>query len=202
MALDHGADALGFVSAMPSGPGPIDDSTIVSLIAALLANTNTVLLTSRSKPADVVAHVKQCKPTTVQIVDAVPVDTYTALRAETPDVKIIQVIHVQGSESLEGALAVSQHVDAVLLDSGTTTGAVKKLGGTGQTHDWSVSRSIVEALSVPVWLAGGLNADNVADAIAHVQPFGVDLCTGVRTDKKLDEEKLAVFMKAVHNSRA
>ncbi len=64
-------------------------------------------------------------------------------------------------------------------------------------HDWSLSRAIVEALDIPVFLAGGLRPENVGEAIAQVQPFGVDLCSGVRTDDKLDGDKLKSFFAAV-----
>jgi len=88
-------------------------------------------------------------------------------------------------------------IDALLLDSGRPGNTVKELGGTGRTHDWSTSRAIVEAVECPVYLAGGLCPENVAEAIRTVRPFGVDVCTGVRTDGKLDEAKLKDFIAAV-----
>jgi phosphoribosylanthranilate isomerase len=87
-------------------------------------------------------------------------------------------------------------VDALLLDSGNQALAVKELGGTGRRHDWAISRTIVEAASVPVWLAGGLTADNVAEAVATVRPFGLDVCSGVRVAGALDEGTLAAFVRA------
>ena len=77
--------------------------------------------------------------------------------------------------------------------------AVKELGGTGRTHDWSLSRAIREAINVPLFLAGGLKPENVAQAIEEVGPFGLDLCSGVRTDGKLDVNKLTQF---VENARS
>jgi len=74
------------------------------------------------------------------------------------------------------------------------------LGGTGRTHDWNVSREIVKEVTVPVFLAGGLRSDNVADAVRTVGPFGVDVCTGVRTNGELDEVKLRAFFAAVHGA--
>jgi phosphoribosylanthranilate isomerase len=132
------------------------------------------------------------------LVDAISISTYKQLRAELPGIGLVQVIHVSGEESINEAVAVSEFVDAILLDSGNQKLAVKELGGTGRTHDWSVSKRIVEAVNVPVYLAGGLKPENVAEAIRHVRPFGVDLCSGVRTDGKLDEEKLAAFFEQVN----
>ena len=120
---------------------------------------------------------------------------HRAIREELPDVKIVQVIHVTGDESVDEALRVAASVDALLLDSGNPKLAVKELGGTGRRHDWSLSRRIVDSSPVPVYLAGGLNAGNVAEAIETVRPFGVDICSGVRTDGKLDEAKLSAFMR-------
>ncbi len=106
----------------------------------------------------------------------------------------MQVIHVNGPESVDEAISVAPHVDAILLDSGNRTAAIKELGGTGRVHDWNLSKQIREAVDVPVFLAGGLNSDNVAAAIEQVRPFGVDVCSGVRTEGQLDQNKLAQFL--------
>ncbi|HYQ87414.1 MAG TPA: phosphoribosylanthranilate isomerase, partial [Bacteroidota bacterium] len=113
------------------------------------------------------------------------------LREAMPGIGIVQVVHVRGPESVSEAIGVAPHVDGILLDSGNRSLPVKELGGTGRVHDWNISRRIREQVRVPVYLAGGLNAENVFDAIAAVRPFGVDVCSGVRTDGKLDEGKLA-----------
>ena len=109
----------------------------------------------------------------------------------------MQVVHVSGEASVAEALAVCPHVDALLLDSGNPSLAVKELGGTGRVHDWSLGARIVRSVPRPVYLAGGLKPDNVARAIEQVRPFGVDVCSGLRTDGKLDEEKLAAFTGAI-----
>jgi phosphoribosylanthranilate isomerase len=124
------------------------------------------------------------------------------LKAALPGVSIIQVVHVKGPESIEEAIAVASSVDAILLDSGNQSLAVKELGGTGRRHDWNLSRTIREQVRVPIFLAGGLKAENVAEAIAAVQPFGLDLCSGVRTDGRLDREKLERFFAAVNTASA
>jgi len=109
----------------------------------------------------------------------------------------VQVIHVVGEKSLDEALGMPSEVDALLLDSGNLSLPVKELGGAGRRHDWAVSRRIVEACQKPVWLAGGLNASNVGEAIRDVKPYGVDVCSGVRTDGRLDLAKLEDFFSAV-----
>ena len=112
------------------------------------------------------------------------------------------MIHVTGAESLEEAVAVAPSVDAILFDSGNPSLAVKELGGTGRRHDWGLSRIIREQVSVPIFLAGGLNAENVGEAIRAVEPFGLDLCSGVRNEGKLDREKLSRFFEAVRAATA
>lgn len=155
------------------------------------------LLTSRTEPDAVVDHVRQCAVDTVQLVDAVPETTYTALRRGLPAVRIVQVIHVEGDDALDQARTVAQHVDAILLDSGRPSAAVPELGGTGRAHDWTISRAVVEAVRRPVFLAGGLNADNIAEAVSTVRPFGVDVCSGVRSEGALDPTKLTALFKAL-----
>ena len=113
---------------------------------------------------------------------------------------VIRVIHVHGEGSIEEAVAISPHVDGILLDSGSKKGSVVELGGTGRTHDWDVSRRIVEAVEVPVILAGGLNPGNVVEAVRLVKPYAVDVCSGVRTGERLDPGKLQSFMSRVRGS--
>jgi phosphoribosylanthranilate isomerase len=196
-AVQCGASALGLVGHMPSGPGVIDDD----LIARIAANTPppiaTFLLTSETKAEDIVAHHRKVGTNTVQIVDALESGTYAEIRLALPGVKIVQVIHVTGEESVEEALRIAPEVHALLLDSGNPNLAVKELGGTGRTHNWGLSRRIVEGSPVPVFLAGGLRPDNVRAAIEAVQPFGLDLCSGVRSEGQLDPRKLEQFFEAI-----
>jgi len=195
-----GAAALGLVSAMPSGPGVIADETIAEVAAAMRGSAlRTFLLTSRTQAEAIAAQHARAGTTTLQLVDHVPHDELRRLRALCPGVELVQVIHVTGTASVDEAVAVAPFVDAVLLDSGNPALAVKELGGTGRTHDWALSRRIRDAIHpLPLWLAGGLRVHNVAQAIQAVQPHGLDLCTGVRSEGRLDAAKLAAFMQAVH----
>ena len=193
LAIAHGASALGLVSAMPSGPGVIDDATIRSIAAWTPSPVRTFLLTSSISPKEIAVQVSAAGVHTVQIVDALAPGAYTVLRAMAPRVRLVQVIHVHGPEAVSEALAAAPLVDELLLDSGDPSAAVKELGGTGRVHDWSLSRRIVDESGVPVWLAGGLRPENVARAISAVRPAGVDVCSGVREQGRLSPELLARF---------
>ena len=193
MAVECGASAVGLVSAMPSGPGPIAEELITEIAARVPPGVATFLLTCGQDAASIVEQQRRCRVNTIQLCDRVGRDVYTKLRAGLPGVSLVQVVHVRGEESFDEALSVASRVDALLLDSGNPALAVKELGGTGRTHDWRVSRRIVEASGVPVFLAGGLKPENVAEAFETVRPFGLDVCSGVRTDGQLDAEKLKRF---------
>jgi len=197
LAVSHGADAIGLVSYMPSGPGVIDEPLIGNIARAAPPAIGTFLLTSALAADKIIAQQKRCHVNTVQIVDTLPHGEYAKLSKAMPGVALVQVIHVRGKESIAEARTVAGYVSAVLLDSGDPTRPVKELGGTGRVHNWPVSRAIVEALDIPVFLAGGICAKNVGKAIAQVKPFGVDLCSSVRTDDKLDHKKLRSFFDAV-----
>jgi phosphoribosylanthranilate isomerase len=197
MAIELGASALGLVSAMPSGPGVISDEQIAEIAATIPPPIGSFLLTSKQDVASIVDQQRRCGTNCVQLCDRLTSGSVQELKAAMPGVSIVQVIHVTGPESVEEAIAVASGVDAILLDSGNQSLAVKELGGTGRRHDWNLSRKIREQVSMPIFLAGGLKAENVGEAIHTVEPFGLDLCSGVRTDGKLDREKLARFFVAV-----
>ncbi|MFN5428934.1 MAG: phosphoribosylanthranilate isomerase [Bacteroidota bacterium] len=200
-AIQYGAAALGLVGKMPSGPGIITDEAIYSIAQIVPPPIATFLLTSETIAQDIIEHHQKVHTTTIQLVDALPNRDYLTIRERLPHVKLVQVIHVINEDSVEEAIEISQWVDAILLDSGNPSLSVKELGGTGRTHNWQLSRRIRENISIPVFLAGGLHPGNVKQAIETVEPFGVDLCSGVRTEGKLDERKLEAFFKAVGESR-
>ena len=197
LAIAQGADALGLVGTMPSGPGPIDDELIAAIATGVPPPIATFLLTSETEAEAIVAHARRCRTNTLQLVDRVADEVYAQLRVALPGIKLVQVIHVAGEESVGEAVAAAAHADALLLDSGQPHAAIKVLGGTGRIHDWALSRRIVDSVACPVFLAGGLRADNVGAAIATVRPFGVDVCTGVRrSDYSLDPTRLEPFVAA------
>ncbi len=199
LAMSFGASALGLVAAMPSGPGPIADELIRRIAASVPPPVATFLLTCQTRGGAIIAHHLRTLTSTLQLVDAPEEGAIDTIRAVLPAVKIVQVIHVRDEGSLDEALKAAGRADALLLDSGNPSLAVKELGGTGRVHDWRLSRRIVEQSPVPVFLAGGLNAANVREAIDRVQPFAVDLCNGVRSNGRLDPMKLEDFFNAVRN---
>jgi phosphoribosylanthranilate isomerase len=197
LAMTAGAAALGLVGRMPSGPGVIDDTLIAEIAASVPPPIATFLLTSETRAEAIVDHLRRCLTNTVQLVDRAEEGAHVEIRRALPHVKIVQVLHVTDENVIEEARGLAHTVDAFLLDSGNPDLAVKELGGTGRVHDWNLSRRIVEAVARPVFLAGGLGPDNVAEAIARVRPFGVDLCSSVRSHRRLDPEKLASFIAAI-----
>ena len=193
MAIEAGASAIGLVSAMPSGPGPIPEELIAEIAATVPPGVSSFLLTCLQDVEAIIDQQRRLRVNTIQICDRLTRGSYRELRAALPGVSLVQVVHVTGPEAVEEAMSVAPHVDAVLLDSGNQSLAIKELGGTGRTHDWNLSRQIREAIEVPLFLAGGLNPSNVAAAIREVQPFGVDVCSGLRTNGALDRQKLTDF---------
>lgn len=197
LAIRYGASALGLVSEMPSGPGVIDEESITRIAESVSPPIATFLLTSKQNAEEIIMQHLRTKTNTLQLVDHLPDEELLILRERLPAIKLVQVIHVLDESSVEEAKKVQHFVDALLLDSGNPRLKVKELGGTGRIHNWEISRSIVESVTVPVFLAGGLNEENVDEAIEAVQPFGLDICSGVRSNGALDEQKLKVFLEKV-----
>ncbi|RDB05848.1 phosphoribosylanthranilate isomerase [Runella aurantiaca] len=197
LAIEAGASALGLVGNMPSGPGIISDELIAQIAKAVPPPVATFLLTSETNPEAIIAHHQRVHTSTIQIVDALSEGTYHQIREALPGVKLVQVIHVIDEKTVEEAVQVAEFVDAILLDSGNPNLQIKELGGTGRVHNWAISRKIREAIPIPLFLAGGIKAENVKEAIETVQPFGLDLCSSVRTNGQLDPEKLEAFFAAI-----
>jgi len=193
-AIEFGADAIGLVAKMPSGPGPIHDDLIRQIAQAVPPPIATFLLTSETSASGIIKHHQRTNTNTIQIVDLLSDGTYLQIKEALPSVKIVQVIHVIDSGSVDLAIRISESVDALLLDSGNPNLKVKELGGTGRVHNWKLSRQIRDNSKCPVFLAGGLNPNNVRQAIEEVQPFAIDVCSGVRTNGALDRNKLSDFV--------
>jgi phosphoribosylanthranilate isomerase len=202
LAIACGASALGLVSSMPSGPGVISDGRIAEIAVTVPPAIGTFLLTSRQKVADIIEQQRFCRTNTIQICDHLTVGTHRDLKNALPGISVVQVVHVSGPESIDEAARVAPLVDAILLDSGNQKIAVKELGGTGRIHDWTLSRVIRERICIPLFLAGGLTPENVSRAIEEVGPFGLDVCSGVRTGGRLDASKLKRFFAAVRTAIA
>lgn len=197
LAIGAGAAALGLVSAMPSGPGPIDEDLIARIAAKVPPPIATFLLTSLTNADAIIEQHRRCGTSTLQLVDEVEQGAHEKIRKALPGIRIVQVIHVRNEASVHEARVVAPYVDALLLDSGNPTLKIKVLGGTGRLHNWAISRAIREAVPIPVFLAGGLKPENVRAAIEAVCPFGIDVCSGLRTDNQLDPAKVFDFMRVV-----
>ena len=197
LAIGHGAAAIGLVGRMPSGPGIITDELIHSIAKTVLPPIHSFLLTSETTAEAIIEHHNKVNTTTIQIVDALSGREYHKIREAIPNVQLVQVIHVLDEGSIKEAIEISEFVDAILLDSGNPNLPTKVLGGTGKTHNWDLSKKIREKISLPIFLAGGINKDNIKKAIEHVQPYGIDLCSSVRTNGQLDESKLEELFKAI-----
>jgi phosphoribosylanthranilate isomerase len=200
LAIEHGAAALGLVSAMPSGPGVIGENLIAEIAAAVPPPIATFLLTSRQDVEGIIQQQRRCRTNTIQIVDRLQQGSYEDLRNGLPGISLVQVVHVTGQESVDEAIAASVHVDAILLDSGNPALATKELGGTGRRHNWALSKQIRERIDIPLFLAGGIKPENACEGIAEVGPFGLDICTGVRSAGKLDGEKLRTLFANLHSA--
>jgi len=199
LAIEHGASAVGLVSAMPSGPGPIPEELIAEIAATIPPGVSSFLLTCHQHAEAIIDQQRRLRVNTIQICDRLPAESYARLREQLPGVALVQVVHVTGAEAVDEAIAIAPEVDAILLDSGNQSLPIKELGGTGRTHDWSLSRKIREAIGIPLYLAGGLKPENVAAAIEQVRPFGIDVCSGLRTEGRLDPQKLTAFFKATES---
>lgn len=200
LAIKYGASALGLVSEMPSGPGVILEELISQIAKTVPPGVSTFLLTSKQNVDEIIDQQKKCGTNTIQLCDRLEIGAHQKLKSALPGIKIVQVVHITDADSFHEAVEVSHFVDAILLDSGNQKLEVKKLGGTGRTHDWDISKEIREAIQIPLFLAGGLNSSNVSEAIGKVKPFGVDVCSGVRTNGELDEHKLKLFFEQVRAS--
>ncbi|NOS85834.1 MAG: phosphoribosylanthranilate isomerase [Ignavibacteria bacterium] len=197
LAVKYGASAIGLVGKMPSGPGVISDELIAEIAAGVPGYIYTFLLTSETTAEEIISHHRKVNTSTIQIVDRIETVVYTTLRNELPAIKLVQVIHVLDENSVTEAAMYAEYADALLLDSGNPALAVKQLGGTGRTHNWELSLKIRELVDIPIYLAGGINPANVKDAFNFVKPYGIDLCSGVRTAGRLDEIKLKEFFEEV-----
>ena len=197
LAIAHGAAAIGLVGRMPSGPGIITDELIHSIARTVPPPIDSFLLTSETTAEAIIEHHNKVNTTTIQMVDALSGREYHKIREAIPHVKLVQVIHVLDEKAVQEAIEIAEWVDAILLDSGNPNLSTKVLGGTGKTHNWDLSKKIRENISIPTYLAGGINKDNIRMAIDHVQPYGIDLCSSVRTNGQLDERKLEELFKAL-----
>ena len=202
LAIRYGVDAVGLVGPMPNGPGQIDAPTVRALTTTTHAGVSSWTLTIATDAATIIETARASATQTIQLVCGVEPAVADVIRAAMPALRVVSVVHVLGPTAIAAAVRIAPHVHGVLLDSGRPGAKTPTYGGTGDTHDWDVSRQIVDAVPGPVWLAGGLTPSNVGGAIRAVRPFGVDVCSKLRTDGRLDQAKLMAFAAAVRAADA
>ena len=134
MAIRYGASAIGLVSEMPSGPGVISEDTILEIAEYTPPGISTFLLTSKQSIDDIIEQHRRCRTNAIQLCDRLMIGTHTDLKKALPGIKIVQVVHVNGEESIKEAKDAAKGADAILLDSGNQNQNIKELGGTGKTE--------------------------------------------------------------------
>ena len=202
LAINSGAHAIGLVGKMPSGPGVISDEQAQEIAEKTPPHISTFLLTNETTAENIAAHVRQVGSNTVQIVNHIDPGESEKLTGLIPDVQRVQVIHVEGADALGLIDCYHSHYNAFLLDSGRPSKPVPELGGTGRVHDWRISRQFVKESPLPVYLAGGLTPDNVEEAVRTVKPYGIDVCSGLRVDDRLNAQKLEAFIGNIAKAEA
>jgi phosphoribosylanthranilate isomerase len=192
LALDCGATAFGFLVGLSYATADqISPENAAGIIGKLPENADTVIVTHQTDPEKAAALARITGGHTLQVHGDMPPAGVRKLAALAPDLRLIKAVHVSGPESIEAAAAYAGIAHALLLDTRT----VDRLGGTGRTHDWSISARIVAAVPVPVYLAGGLTPENISDAIERVRPAGVDVNSGVKDSAgEKDAEKVSLFV--------
>jgi phosphoribosylanthranilate isomerase len=200
IALAAGADALGFiVGARHRTEDELSPGDAASLVALLPPFVSSVLVTHLQEPRAILAISQEVAATTLQLQDAMAAEAIHELRCRLPGVKLIQAIHVLDEGAIPAARAAEAAVDALLLDSRTAD----RIGGTGQPHDWTISRKIVEQAMKPVILAGGLKPENLTRALSTVGPAAVDVNSGVEDAAgHKDPDRCRAFVRLAHASVA
>lgn len=194
IALDCGADALGFLVGITHlAEDKIEVEDAKKIIDKLPPFVSTVAVTHLQDPKKIVEMCKYLGVTTLQIHDYISPEEVAFCKEELKLVKIIKAVHVLDGDkqgTIDMAHSFEKVADTLLLDSRTA----ERLGGTGKTHDWNISKEIVEQLNIPVMLAGGLTDQNVYDAVKKVRPYAVDVNSGVEIAGDKDWDKVYGFI--------
>jgi phosphoribosylanthranilate isomerase len=194
-AAEAGADAIGCLVGLDYDvPDRVEPDVARAIFASVPPSVSRVLVTHRTAVDDVLELVAATGASVAQLHGDFPLEAIPELRRRAPDLSVVKCVHVVDDAAIEQALRAAGRADLVLLDSRTAD----RIGGTGRVHDWSISARVVARSPRPVILAGGLTPDNVADAIAQVRPWGVDVNSGVRgPDGRKSHEKIRAFVAAV-----
>jgi phosphoribosylanthranilate isomerase len=197
-ALQDGVTSLGFVAEGLTPPYLVSIPRAATLREGLPRRIEAVLLTAETCAETLVSQARDMDADAIQLCRPVSPQTLAHLRTALPGVRLIGVIHMGDPGGPDRAAAIAESVDIVLLDSGSLQ--TSELGGTGRTHDWKESARVRDVVRGELWLAGGLRPDNVGAAITLVRPDGVDVCSGVRTNGRVDPAKVRAFVAAARES--
>jgi len=197
-----GVDHVGVLVGGGGFPRELAPAAARAIFAALPSSTRRVALSLSADPDEIARAIEGARPDILHLgaaIELLTADQVRALKARHPGLPIMRSIPVVGAESVALAKDHEGVADFLLLDSHTP--GDRQIGAVGRTHDWTISRRIVETVAVPAILAGGLGPDNVGDAIRAVRPFGVDSKT--RTDRTdgagKDRAKVAAFVAAARS---
>jgi len=189
LAVSLGADAVGLiVGVRHKSEDALTPERAAHMLALIPVFVSSVLVTHLVSAEEVLALYDKVPTSTIQLHDAISEAEIEAIRRRLPWVRLIKAVGVKDGSAIDVARRFEPLVDAILVDTHTSD----RIGGTGITHDWSISRDIVRAVRCPVILAGGLTPENLANAVALVRPYGVDVNSGVEFpngDKDPDREK-------------
>ncbi|MEH1765395.1 MAG: phosphoribosylanthranilate isomerase [Nostoc sp.] len=188
-----GATALGFIC-VPTSPRYVTTSQIRTAVAELPANIDTIGVFANASISEIIQIVLDSGLTGVQLHGDESANFCDQVRQALPNVEIIKALRIRSLEHLETATNYTEYVDALLLDAYHP----QQLGGTGKTLDWTMLEQF--SPSCPWFLAGGLTADNIVEALNQVNPSGIDLSSSVERkpgDKDLD--KVALLFQSLKN---
>ena len=194
-AIAFGADAVGFLVGQvhPTKSVFISAEAAGQIVAGIPPLCSTVLVTHLARPAEVLRAATAARVTTIQLHGDTDPGEANGIRMQLPNVKLYKAVHVLGETAIGEAQKLVGKVDGIILD--TAIQETGQVGGTGQPHDWRVSRIIVQSIELPIILAGGLTPDNVREAIRLVQPYAVDVNSGVsHPDGTKDRRRLKRFI--------
>ena len=192
LVVDSGADMLGMIVDVPvETPRKISIEKAEELAKGIGDAINIVVVLCPRSVEEVETVVRRLEPFGVQMHGFESNAFLRDVREVLPDVKLIKTVHVDEQGTVHGVMPEEDYVDFILLDTFSV-----QIGGTGKTHRWDISRKIVEDSIIPVILSGGLTPENVGDAIKEVNPYGVDVASGVESSGgRKSKEKVLQFMR-------
>ena len=194
MSIDAGADIIGILVGQVHTSNDFVDKETAKEIADFAKEKCDISLVTHLTDADEIIELsKYIGNNVIQLHSDIVEDEVEKIVKELPDVKLVRLIHISSEGEICSDYKSMKYADYYLLDSFNLN--TNQVGGTGLTHDWNKSRELIEKLDKPTFLAGGLNPDNVKQAIEIVRPYGVDVNSGCKNSEgRKDREKVREFV--------